>query len=510
MYVEPSTNIRILKGVPLDNSYTNTLYFENATAQYNYFSAQTKHLLTNYSFIRAERGQMLVKIGVGDLYDCSYLMYQNSSFSSRWFYAFITSVEYVNNNTTRIYFEIDTLQTWYFDWSYAPCYIERTHTPTDNIGDNVVPENLELGDYIMGSGQQTSLCTNPKICIAATFYARYTGGTGQRWTLKDAAGHMYGGVYSGITFNYVDTEEEANEIIEQATADKKQDGIVAIFMVPAFLSGNSFSPPDELSYSFGKPVKGGSIDGYTPKNSKLFTYPYSFLYVTDNSGNAANYKYEYFSSNPCVLRLAGDISSSPAATLYPVNYKGIGNNYNESMTLGGFPQCAYNVDSYKAWLAQSGASWGVGLAGSVATSIGGLFTGNPFAVVGGLGGIVNSLQAVTVASAQPPQARGNSSSSVQFANKFKEFYMYPTSIRAEFARIIDNFFTMYGYAVHECARPVTKNRPRWTYIKTIDCQINNVNAPSDEVAKAKQITDKGITYWVNAGDISNYSLDNGV
>lgn len=56
---------------------------------------------------------MRVEKKAEDLYDCNYLAFQNTSFGSKWFYAFITSVEYVNNITSEITFEIDVLQTYF-------------------------------------------------------------------------------------------------------------------------------------------------------------------------------------------------------------------------------------------------------------------------------------------------------------------------------------------------------------------------------------------------------------
>ena len=46
MYIEPKTNIRLLKNVPLDNTYNHTIYFENETQQRNYFIGLEKYNLT--------------------------------------------------------------------------------------------------------------------------------------------------------------------------------------------------------------------------------------------------------------------------------------------------------------------------------------------------------------------------------------------------------------------------------------------------------------------------------
>ena len=37
-----------------------------------------------------------------------------------------------------------------------------------------------------------------------------------------------------------------------------------------------------------------TLDGYAPRNNKLLSYPYNFLYVTNNQGNSAIYRWEFF------------------------------------------------------------------------------------------------------------------------------------------------------------------------------------------------------------------------
>ena len=116
MYIEPNTNIRILKNVPLDNTYDHTIYFSDESSQIAYFQGLQKYNLANYTYQRVNRGVARVGIKSDLLYDCNYIMFQNTNFGSKWFYAFITSVEYLNNETSEIRFEIDDIQTWFFEY----------------------------------------------------------------------------------------------------------------------------------------------------------------------------------------------------------------------------------------------------------------------------------------------------------------------------------------------------------------------------------------------------------
>ena len=145
MFIEPNTNIRILKNVPLDNTYTDTIYFSDVTSQTNYFIGLTKHNLSQQTYQRVTKGVARVSINAELLYDCNYLMFQNASFGSKWFYAFINSVEYVNNAVSEITFEIDVLQTWHFDYGFGRCYVVRQHALTDVIGENIATEPVDIG-----------------------------------------------------------------------------------------------------------------------------------------------------------------------------------------------------------------------------------------------------------------------------------------------------------------------------------------------------------------------------
>ena len=152
-YIEPNSTIKLLTNCPLDNTYDHTIYFTSASAQTSYFESLTKYAYLEYSYVRHNR-TLKVQAPVGaNLYDCNYVMFQNSAFGAKWFYAFIKGVEYVNNGVSQIEFQIDIMQTWLFDYQLEECFVEREHSATDAIGDNIVPENLELGDEVVANNK---------------------------------------------------------------------------------------------------------------------------------------------------------------------------------------------------------------------------------------------------------------------------------------------------------------------------------------------------------------------
>ena len=64
------------------------------------------------------------------------------------FFAFINSSEYISNTVSEIHFEIDVIQSWFFDFTLQRCFIEREHSITDEIGDNIVGEEINVGNIV--------------------------------------------------------------------------------------------------------------------------------------------------------------------------------------------------------------------------------------------------------------------------------------------------------------------------------------------------------------------------
>ena len=95
-------------------------------------------------------------------------MFQNPNFGSKWFYAFIDSVEYVSNNTTYVYFTIDEMTTWFFDYSLPACMVEREHVTSDSSSNWLQPEPIDGGDMEIRSLVDLNVVTGGKIALIAT------------------------------------------------------------------------------------------------------------------------------------------------------------------------------------------------------------------------------------------------------------------------------------------------------------------------------------------------------
>ena len=503
MYIEPNSNITIYHNVPLDNTYNHTLYFSSLAEQNTYFHSNQniiKYNLTVQSYQRVVKGSMRVAVKADNLYDCNYLSFQNASFGTKWFYAFITGVEYVNNETSEITFEIDVMQTYFFDTTLKRCYVEREHSTTDVAGDNILAENVDIGDITCNAVSKSEHFSS-YVAVIATAYDP-----------KGQAGGYQGGLFSGVNYiaGLIDTHEQVKALLDflDATVDaNKQDSVISIFIMP-----NEFYTTGEYpSVQVSKVQKNSSLHGYTPRNKKLLTYPYNYLSV-DCGNNDAVYRYEWFNDGDvdCKFELVGTVSCNPQIMLVPANYNGVANNsfnYVEKLVMADFPQVAWSIDAFRAWLAQEASTTALQGIASGASIAGGAMSGNPMAMTGGIMGLAGVANSVILATNRPPQAKGTNSGTIDVASRTKDFYFRQMQVSAEYARVIDDYFDMYGYATRRLKVPNRSARPHWNYVKTNGCVLSG-NSPADDVRKICGIYDNGITFWKNASEVGNYSLDN--
>ena len=502
MYIVPNSNIKIYKDVPLDNTYNHTLYFSSLNEQNAYFHGTPsilKYNLTSQSYQRVVDGSMRVAIKSDNLYDCNYLAFQNASFGIKWFYAFITSVKYVNNETSEITFEIDPLQTYLFDVQLKECYVEREHSSTDVAGDNIVAESIDIGDItcnnVVGSGHFNSY--SAVICKASSSDGTATGG-------------YVSGLFSGCEYvaGLIDNAKQVQTLIDylKALVDANdQDSVVSIFLMPSEFYTKEALPSVQVS----KVAKNTTLHGYKPRNKKLLTYPYNYLSV-DCGNNDAIYRYEWFSDEECNFAMVGCVSCNPQIMLVPMNYNGTsgGNfNYIEKLVMQGFPQVAWSIDSFRAWLSQEASSTAIQGIGSVASIMSGAMSGNPMNTAGGIVGLANTANNIVLATNRPNQAKGTNSGTIDVATRSKDFYFRQMQVSSEYAKIIDDYFDMFGYATHRVKIPNRSVRPQWNYVKTNGCVLKG-NAPADDIRKICSIYDSGITFWKNPSEVGNYSLDN--
>ena len=93
--------------------------------------------------------------------------------------------------------------------------------------------------------------------------------------------------------------------------------------------------------------------------------------------------------------------------------------------------------------------------------------------------------------------------------KAKGFEVFRCHINSETAKIIDNYFDMFGYAVKTVKMPNLTGRKNWNFVKTVNCSVTG-RAPASVLDDIGKIFDAGITLWHNLSNYDNYSADNSI
>jgi hypothetical protein len=508
---DPITKVYILD-VPLEKDYKNTLYFANASAQQTYFQSRVIRSFTDFTYQRKDN---IIRLPVeyDSIYHANYVMYQNTNYSNKWFYAFITELEYINDGLTYAHIETDVMQTWMFDYNVKSSFIEREHTNNDTVGSNTVPENLELGEYVCNDLTIDNELGDLVYVIQVT---EYTSGS------KPLAVN-YGGVYAPGGAYICTSITQVTSIISALDGAGKGDAVTNVYMVPRkiiTMSQSDMQYPgqsDPITYevSANKPT---DIDSYSPRNNKLFTYPYCYMILDNNNGTSNILQYENFSTDDCKFDVSGVPTVGGSIKCIPKFYKNIGLNQQEGIMGGKFPICGWVNDTYTNWLTQNSVNIGVGIASSGLSIVGGLglmATGagavsGASAVVSGAMGIANSVGQIYQHSLIPNSARGNTNGGdINTCYNMNKFYFLGMSIKEEYAKIIDDYFSMFGYKTNRVKIPNKNHRQRWWYTKTIDVNIDG-NIPQNDMQIIKNCYNNGITFWRNASEIENYSLSNNI
>ena len=519
MVVVPNTNIILLK-TPFEMDEENTLTFANATAQYNYFISLPKLELDNATYQRKD-GVIRWAGSYDDIIEYNYCMYQNESFSNKWFYAFIEDIKFVSTEVTEIKIKTDVFETWQFDIVWKQTFIEREHVSkaNDGYGKNLVEEKITFKEYfnMLRSDFNFGDC-HP---VMATTVSPIDG--------SNVGGGVYGGIPSGSTYYvFQQITDLFNGLTTIANAGKSS-GIVSVFLAPDWLTGYNtatfISGVAEVPITtyqtdttgIAVPLNPTVIGSYTPVNKKVFTYPYCYYVLSNNSGTDVILKLEDFKDDGThtgSIDIIGAVCPSCSIRAIPVDYE-VGNatfadgqNNQYGVNLGKFPICSFPVDSYTNWLTQNAVNIPLSIASGVISTATGIIGGNPISSASGLISIAQNIGSIYEHSLIPPSVSGNTNSGdITYSSGKLTFTGYLRTIKEEQAKILDNYFSMYGYQTNRLKLPNLNTRSNWNFVKTINCNITG-NIPQKDLLEIKGLFNRGITLWHNASTFLDYSQAN--
>lgn len=356
------TNIKLLANIPFSNDYKHTRWFDDVASQTAYFLNKTVvYDLADYNFQRIE-GKSFISVNksIDQLWGTNYLMFQNADYNNKWFYAFVTKLEYRQKNTTHVYFEIDVLQTWRFDFTWKPSFVAREHRTLWNADQtpviNTLDEGLAYGtEYDIVKVDKWQVYSNLLFMVIIAKKPFHTGSPAVAGTYNPEPQPLSYYVHpflndgatpttqiNGTAVALSDVLEFINLMFENVTSvndivsmyitdniamDCTWDGTTLNILSDFQAVTLTNTSETTIFAQFHKDFKtvshsfGNKYDGFkTVTESKLLMYPYALTIIDDFKGNRQIIKNEYIKDTNLTIVSMGSLGTSNKVAFYPKNY----------------------------------------------------------------------------------------------------------------------------------------------------------------------------------------------
>ena len=357
------TSVRLLAEVPFSNDYKNTRWFDTKSQQTNYFFAKPiVHSMNqaNFQRIEGQGSHVSVNKNIDQLWGTNYIMFQNADYNNKWFYGFVTHLEYRNRSMTNVHFQIDVFQTWCFEMNFKPSFVVREHQKLWNADGtpvvNTIDEGLDYGkNYEIVDVQNYVPYDNVFYLVIVSKSLLHAVGESQPNDIYSCINGM------PQPLNYYihpfriqgdtpqakigDSNHGLSPILEVLTNIYKQDdavnNVVSLY-VTDFLGYSPAYDSGEDRFTFEDQYFGGAViaDGenaniqtiyvkdmpvyfeqlklldkvydnfQSVSESKLLMYPYSVTVMDDFKGNRIELKNEYINNEYLKLEIKGSIGTS--------------------------------------------------------------------------------------------------------------------------------------------------------------------------------------------------------
>lgn len=382
------TSIRLLSGVQFSNDYKHTRWFDTKSEQTTHFLARPRVQSieqANYQRING-RHFFASNANIDELWNVNYFMFKNpSTHSDKWFYAFVTELEYVNKRCTNVYFEIDVLQTWMFEMNFKPSYIVREHCPlykTDGTPYiNTVDEGLNYGtEYDIVSADHYNPPNDLYYLVIVTKSLLHQEGESVANDIKSSVigipqplcyyihpirkdGTSPNVNIDGSSISLTSMTDLLSNIYSQ---DDAVDNIVSLYITEHIgytptggsgftFDGDKFSKAmiadgvnQNIETIYVKELTefephvincGAKYSGFkTTTESKLLMYPYCVTILEDFKGNQFEIKNEYLDSTDLNVSVRGSLGTSNkvayTVSAYSTGQSGLTSNEKMTVNLG--------------------------------------------------------------------------------------------------------------------------------------------------------------------------------
>lgn len=364
-----ANRFEFFSGVPVDSTQTRQLFFNSADERDAYFDNLPKYAsVDNAKYIRRTG---TLKAQIPPTTYVNYMRFKNTGLAmSKWFYAFVNRIDYLNPTTSTVSWTLDVYQTFIHEVNFRDCDITReTRSATLSQKDNVLPEGIDYGDYrILTLKKVVDMKVSAYLVISTVDLAQ-SGRTGSgNPILQSWGGSIYNNAPSCCEMILCRTKEKFVALMNHFQEFPwVAQCVQAVYGIPSFMlnglvtsnitiGGQTYervnSTPDATStvVSVGNlfPMKqqGGLMPDY--KFRKLWQYPYTFFEVVAPDGSSKILKPELYENGVLSVRVTlwSIISPEPEILVMFPNYEAT--DVFSSLSVVGFPQYPVPNDQYYA------------------------------------------------------------------------------------------------------------------------------------------------------------------
>lgn len=337
MKITPSSDLRLYSNVKINPG--ENIAFPDANTQAAYFNRHYVAGQAELTYCRPNE-PIKVEIPLATVLRCNYMSFRNQSFENITYYALITDVNYINNETTEISYSIDPIQTEMFA---GRTKYEETRILRENLSQSAM-EKAKANPYrrdileletpepaltVSPEQQQYPAPTDAKATTSydmalylylspietdrldhwASFEALFDGGVRKKgftlnfpvpcWVYKMSATR-----YSGnTTLTWTDADGESHTVtdtyynvaIAYLAEQNCMQSVLAAMWLPEWITYTDApaDPGETLPLDDGLTLTAS----YTPRPTrtpKMMRYPYYYLEVQTPDGQRKEYRWEDF------------------------------------------------------------------------------------------------------------------------------------------------------------------------------------------------------------------------
>lgn len=342
------THVRLLD-VPWDSAYRDVVAWSSAEERDEWFASRAGSWFSS-NFQNLRPGEPIsVPVPYSSVYKYNYIVVTNpqqpvdDEGPARSYFYFITGVQYLSPQATRLTLQLDVMTTYAGAITYGNAYVDRGHIAMANSNARVkdgralnkyfsLPEGLDVGsEYVPCAREVITINSTehpPKIIFISTANLAADPGTTSNPSLNVADGQFVDGLPSGCNVYWVALDKF--RAVMKAMRDKSWAAqcIVAIYAFPGALLTDGpavklFGNGPEMhfigttaNYNIGdepywetKNMFSQLAEGLRPAHAedvdKLYCYPYSVIELSTLTGNPVFLKPNLVKGDHLVIQWMG-------------------------------------------------------------------------------------------------------------------------------------------------------------------------------------------------------------